>query len=82
MKKKYDDIIYEEEVYCTGVRRSIRESIPVEILEPKWDNKKSYLQLIKGKKVTFEDDIPNMKTNMNNNLLTHTIENSKHMTFV
>ena len=53
----------------------------MEILEPKWKNEKSYLQLRKEKKVTFEDDMPTMKTYMNNNLLTHTIENSKHMVY-
>ena len=52
---------------------------PVERLVPKWDNKKSYLQLRKEKKVTFYDDTPNIKTEMNHNLLTQEIENSKRM---
>ena len=51
------------------MRRSIIESRPVEIIEPRWDKEKSYLQLIKEKKFIFEDDIPNMKTEMNHNLL-------------
>ena len=33
-KEKYDDIINEEELDCEGVRRSIRDNKPVEILEP------------------------------------------------
>ena len=39
------------------------------------------MQLIKWKKVTFEDDIPNMKTDTNHNLLTQTIEKSNHMEY-
>ena len=34
MKKKYDDVIDEEEVDCEGVQKSRRESRPAEILEP------------------------------------------------
>ena len=40
---KNDDVIDEEEVYCSGVRKLIREIRPVERLEPQWDNEKSYL---------------------------------------
>ena len=47
MKKTYD-FIDEKEVDCAGVRQSIRNSIPVERLEPQWDSEKSYLQLRKG----------------------------------
>ena len=36
-------------------------------------------KLRKEKKFTFEDDIPNMKIEMNHNLLTQTIENIKRM---
>ena len=43
-------------------------------LEPQWDNEKSYLQLRKEMIVAFEDDMPNMKTKMNHNLLKHKIE--------
>ena len=43
---KNDDVIDEEEVDCSGVRQQIRESIPVEVLEPQWDKYKSYLKLI------------------------------------
>ena len=35
------------------------------------------MQLGKEKKVTFEDDMKNTKTNMNNNLLTQTIEGAR-----
>ena len=59
------------------MRKSNKESRPVEKLEPQCYNKKSYLQLIKDKKVTFQDDMPDMITCMNNHLLTQTIENSK-----
>ena len=51
----------------------------MEILEPQWDKENSYLQLGKGKKFTFEDDMPNMRTEMNHNLLAQTIENIKRM---
>ena len=61
---KYDVVINEEEVYCTGVRRYIRQSRSVEIIR-------------KERKNIFEDDIPNMKTDMNHDLLTQTIEKSK-----
>ena len=53
----------------------------MERLEPQWDNKKSYLKLRKKKKLTFEDFMPNMKTNMNHNLLTQITEKSKHMDY-
>ena len=33
-----DDVINEEEVDCEGVRRSSRESVSVERLEPHWYN--------------------------------------------
>ena len=59
------------------MRLSSREAIPIKIREPQCYNKKSYLQLIKDKKVTFQDDMPDMITCMNNHLLTQTIENSK-----
>ena len=55
----------EEEGYCARVRQSTRESRTVETLEPQWDNQKSHLKLEKEKKVTFEDDMPNIKTKMN-----------------
>ena len=74
---KYDDIIDEEEVDCSGVRKLIRESRPLERLEPQWDNNKSYLKSIKEKIFTFEDDMLNTKTDMNNNLFTQKIEKSK-----
>ena len=45
----------------------------MERLEPKWDDDKSYLQSRKEKKVTFEDDMPNMKTDTNRNLLMQAI---------
>ena len=51
----------------------------MERLEPQRDDEKSHLLIIKEKKVTFEDDMPNMKTEANLNLLTHTIENNKGM---
>ena len=41
---KYDDIIDKEKVDCAGVQRSIRESRPVERLEPQWDSDKLYFQ--------------------------------------
>ena len=41
----------------------------------------NFFQLTKEKKVTFEDDMPNIKTEMNYNLFTHTIENSKRMEY-
>ena len=47
-EEKYYDVIDEEEVDCAGVRKLSRESRPVEILEPQWDNKKSYFQIKKG----------------------------------
>ena len=62
--------------YCN---KAERESRPVERLEPQWDNNISYLKLRKEKKITFEDDITNMKTEMNHNLLTQIIERSKSM---
>ena len=61
------------------MRLSSREAIPIKIREPQCYNKKSYLQLIKDKKVTFEYDIPNMKTEMNHNLLTQSVKISKQM---
>ena len=39
------------------------------------------MKLIKEKKVIFEDEIPNMKTDMNCNLSTQTIEKSKRMEY-
>ena len=59
--------------------KSTRESINVERLLPQWDNEKSYLKRRKEKKVTFEDVMPNTKTEMNHNLLTQINENSKRM---
>ena len=76
---KNDDVIDKEEVYCAEVRRSIIESRTVERLEPKWDNEKSYLQSRKENKVSFEENIVNMKIDMNNNLLMQKIENIKGM---
>ena len=75
-EKKYY-IMDEEEVDCAGVWQSSRESIPVEILEPQWDNEKIYLKLGKNNRVTFEDEMKNTKTETNHNLSTQTIENSK-----
>ena len=43
-EEKYDDDIDKQEFECEGLRRSSRESIPVEILELKWDNEKPYLK--------------------------------------
>ena len=57
------------------------ESITLEIIEPHWDNNKSYLHLRKEKKVTFEDNMPNMKTDINHNVLTQTSENSNQMEY-
>ena len=68
MKKKVD---------FEGVWRSSRESRPVEILEPQWCNDKLYLKIRKEKKGTFESGMPNMKTEMNYNLLRQTIEKRK-----
>ena len=76
---KNDIVIDKEEVYCAEVRRSIIESRTVERLEPQWDNDKYYLKSIEDNKVTFEDDMPNMKTYMNHNLLMQTIENIKRV---
>ena len=45
----------------------------MQIKEPQWDKEESNLKLRKEKKVTFEDDMPNMKTDMNHNLLEQTI---------
>ena len=70
---KNDGFIDEQEVQCEGVRKSSRDSIPVDRIEPQWYNEKYYLELRKEKKVTFEGAMPNMKTNMNHNLLTQTI---------
>ena len=53
----------------------------MEIIEPHWDNNKSYLHLRKEKKVTFEDNMPNMKTDINHNVLTQTSENSNQMEY-
>ena len=53
----------------------------MERIEPQSDNDKSYLQFKKEKKVKFEDDIPNMKTEMNYNLLTQIIEMRNHMEY-
>ena len=44
---KYDDVIYEEEVDCEGVRKSRRQCRPVEILEQLWDNTKLEIEKIK-----------------------------------
>ena len=76
---KNDDVIYEEEVDYVGLRQNIRGSRPVGRLEPHWDKDRSYVQLRKNRKVTFEDDLTNIKTEMNHNLLTQTIENIKNM---
>ena len=54
-------------------------SRPVERLEPQWDLKKSYPQLRKERTVTFEDDMPNIKNEMNNNLLTQKIKTIHRM---
>ena len=51
----------------------------MERLEPKWDNEKSYLQSRKENKVSFEENIVNMKIDMNNNLLMQKNENIKGM---
>ena len=53
----------------------------MERLEPQWGRYKSSFRLIKEKKVTFEDDMLNMKTEMNHNLLTQTIEEIKRMEY-
>ena len=66
---KYYDVIYEEYVAFAGLRRSRGKSRYMERLEPQWDNGKSCFKLRKDNKVTFKDDIPNMKTKMNHNLL-------------
>ena len=39
------------------------------------------MQLRKEKKVTFEDDMPNMKTKTNHSLLAQTTENRKRMKY-
>ena len=78
---KNGDVINEEEFDWEVVWRSIRESRPVKILEPQWDIEKSYLQLRKVNRVTFEDDMPNTKTEMNHTLLTQKIERSKRMEY-
>ena len=80
-EEKYDDVIDKEEVYCAGFLRSTKESRPVERLEPQRDSDKSYLQLRKQKKVTFEDHMLNIKTEMNNNVLTQTNEKIKRMEY-
>ena len=51
----------------------------MERIEPQSDNDKSYLQFKKEKKVKFEDDMPDMKTEMNHNLLT---QNQGHLFFL
>ena len=76
---KYDDVINEEEFYCTVVWISSRQSRHMEKIEPQWDNKKSYFQQRKENKVTFEEYMPSMKTEMNYNLLTQRIEKRNHM---
>ena len=76
-KDKYDDVIDEEKLGCAEVGKLSRYNILVERLESQWNNEKSYLQLRKDEKVTFEDIMPNMKTLMNHNLLTQT--DNKHM---
>ena len=60
-------------------QQSSIERIPVERLKPQLDQDKTYLQLRKEKNVIFEDDMPNIKTEMNHNLLTQTIEKRKRM---
>ena len=55
------------------MRKLSRYDIPVERLEPQCDNEKSFLQMRIEKKITFEDDMPNIKTKTNNDLLTQTI---------
>ena len=39
------------------------------------------MQLIKEKKFTFEDDLPNMKKETNHNLLRQKIQKSNHMEY-
>ena len=78
---KDDDFINDYEVDCVGYWQPSRQSRYAEIIEPQWDNEKSYLQLRKQKKVTFEDDIPSTKTNTDPNILTQTIERSKMMKY-
>ena len=78
---KYGDVIDKYKVYCAELRQSRRESIPVERLEPQWDNDKSHFKVRKDNKVIFEDYMPNMKINMNNILLTQTIKNSTRMEY-
>ena len=75
------DVIYQEDVNCAGVRQLSRESRSVERLEPQGGKDKSSFKLIKQKKVTFEDDITNMKTKMNHNLFSQTIEEIKRMEY-
>ena len=72
-EEKYDDVINEYEVDCVGFRQTSRQSRYAEIIEPQWDNQKSYLQLGQQKKVTYEDDIPRTKTETDPNTLTQTI---------
>ena len=60
-REKINDVINEEEVDCAGLRQLGRCSRYAKILEPHWENEKSYFQLIEEKKVTFEDDKTNMK---------------------
>ena len=43
------------------------------------DNEKPYLQLRKQKRLTFEDNMPNTKTEMNQNLLTQAIGDNRRM---
>ena len=69
-EEKDDDFINGKEFDFAVLKRSSREVRPVKILKPQWDKEKSYLQLRKENKVTFYNDMPNMKTAMDNNLLT------------
>ena len=73
-EKKTDYVIVKYEVDCAGVRRLSIEIRTVERIKPHLDNNKLYLKLRKDKKVTFEDDMPNMKNEMDHNLLIQTIE--------
>ena len=79
--EKYDDVIDEEEVDCKGVRQSSRDIRPVDRLEPYSENEKSYLQFRKEKKISFDDDITNMKTQVNHSLLAKIIEKNKRMEY-
>ena len=78
---KDDDVINEYKVDYVGSQQPSRQSRYAEIIEPQWDNYKSYLKLGKQKKVTYEDDIPSTKTETDPNTLTQTIEKSNIMEY-